>query len=257
MTENGSVTNKVEKGVGEITFMHPRSNSLPGELLRSIAQAVDQMAIDNNVRVVVLRSAGEKAFCAGASFDELLAVQTIEESKHFFSGFAILISAMRRCPKIILTRVQGKAVGGGVGVIAASDYCLASKEASIRLSEFALGFGPFVIGPVVKRKLGAAKFAEAALDADWRDALWAKQNGLYAKVYETVGELDEAVQKFATQLAASNPEACAQFKKIFWEEEDLSSAQSLEALLAQRVTITSTLALTKFVQEKVHAVNTK
>jgi len=250
MTENGTVSQTIHEGIATIIFGHPRSNSLPGALLREIASTIDAAGNDPAVRVVVLKTLGEKVFCGGASFDELLAVKTQQESERFFSGFATVISAMRRCPKFIVTRVQGKVVGGGVGIVAASDYVFAVTGAALRLSEFALGFGPFVIGPAVQRKVGTAAFSQIAVDADWRDATWGHAHGLYAQLFSELSELDSAVTKFATKLSAANPEATAKLKAVLWE-----GTEDWDALLRQRVAITSGLALTDFVQRAVHAVN--
>lgn len=252
MVEDGLVESQIADGIGRVTFSHPRSNSLPGKLLREIAAKIDTFGSDAKVRVIVLQSAGEKAFCAGASFDELAAVKNLDESKHFFSGFAILIAAMRRCPKFVVTRLQGKAVGGGVGVVSASDYAFAHDSASIRLSELALGFGPFIIGPAVQRKVGLSAFTELAVDADWRDAGWAKSHGLYNEVVASHSELDAKVNNFAAKLAAYNPAATSKLKAILWE-----GTEHWEQLLENRVHTTSSLALTDFVQKAIKVAQAK
>lgn len=246
MTETGKAELKVHDGIGTVTFSHPRSNSLPGALLRKIAACVDDLGKNPDCKVVVLQSEGEKVFCGGASFDELLAVGDIEQSKHFFSGFAILILAMRRCPKFVVCRVQGKAVGGGVGLVSAADYALATDAASIRLSELAIGFGPFIIGPAVQRKVGLAAFTELAVDADWRDANWAKTHGLYAEVCPSIAELDTRLGTFTKKLSAFNPEAMAKLKAILWE-----GTEHWDQLVNARVSITAQLALTPFVKNAV------
>lgn len=248
----GTVHTVIADGIGTVTFSHPRGNSLPGQLLRALAGAIDQLAASAAVRVLVLESGGEKTFCAGASFDELLSVKNLEQSRTFFSGFALVILAMRRCPKFIIARVQGKAVGGGVGLIAAADYVLASDAAAVRLSELALGIGPFVIGPAVERKIGAAAFGEMAIDADWRSAEWARARGLFAQTYPSVVALDEAVRQLATRLAAFHPEAMRQLKAVLWE-----GTEQWEQLLAERYQITASLALTEFVQGAIAAANRK
>ena len=250
MVEKGEIISTVASGIATVTFAHPRGNSLPGELLRALAGRIETVSADPDVRVILLQSAGEKAFCAGASFDELLAVRTAEQSEHFFSGFAILISAMRRAPKFIVTRVQGKAVGGGVGIIAASDYVFAAESASLRLSELALGFGPFVIGPAVQRKIGVAAFGGFALDTDWRDAQWALRTGLYNQVLPAVDQLDAAVQAFSARLATYNPAAMQALKRVLWEGTD-----HWDELLRTRVRITGGLAVSEFVQSTVAALN--
>ena len=245
-TELGTVTTSVATGIATITFFHPRSNSLPGALLRKIAAAVDDAGANDDVKVVVLKSEGEKAFCGGASFDELCAVKNLDEAKYFFSGFATLILAMRRCPKFVICRVQGKAAGGGVGVAAAADYTLATTTASARLSELALGIGPFIIGPAVERKIGSAAFGEMAIDADWRDAAWSKAHGLYVEIFDSIAELDTAVDAMATKLAGCHVAAMRRLKTVLWE-----GTESWAELLPARAAITSELALTEFVQKTV------
>jgi methylglutaconyl-CoA hydratase len=220
MPESGSVTVKTNNGIGAISFFHPKKNSLPGDLLQNLATEMNNLARNNSVKVVVLRSEGDGPFCAGASFDELLAVDSFERGREFFMGFARLILAMKNCPKFVITRVQGKTVGGGVGVVAASDYALATENASIKLSELALGIGPFIIGPAVERKVGLGAYAAMSIDSDWRDARWAKQHGLYTDIHATTEELDNAVDTLADKLATFNPEAMAKLKSVFWEGTD-------------------------------------
>ena len=252
MTEAGSVKAEIREGVGEICFSHPKGNSLPGELLREIASQVDAYGEDRDVRVILLKSEGEKAFCGGASFDEFLAISNLQESTHFFSGFATLILSMRRSPKLVIARVQGKAVGGGVGVVAAADYALATEAASIRLSELALGIGPFIIGPAVERKVDRARFAALSIDAEWRDAKWAESAGLYSQVLPSIDELDRATNELSSKLAKSNPEAMAQLKSVLWE-----GTESWEELLRSRVGITAELALSDFAQGVVTRLKSK
>ncbi|RMG45299.1 MAG: enoyl-CoA hydratase/isomerase family protein [Acidobacteria bacterium] len=246
MIEPGRVEVNVEGGVARVTFSHPKGNSLPGATLAELAAAVRRASDDPAARVVLLQSAGERAFCAGASFDELLAVKDEAAATEFFMGFARLILAMRSCPKFVVARVQGKVVGGGVGVVAASDYALATRAASIRLSELALGIGPFVIGPVVERRIGPGPFAAAAADADWRDADWAERHGLYAQVHDSIEELDAAVSALLERLAGFSPEAMAELKRVFWED-----TTGWERLLERRAAISARLVLTDRAQRTI------
>src|SRR5258708_2847928 len=189
MVNEGRVSVAVESGIATITFFHPQSNSLPGVLLRNLASAVEDAGKNSEARVIVLQSEGEKTFCAGASFDELASIKNLEEGKVFFSGFAAVINAMRKVPKFVVARVQGKAVGGGIGLASSADYCLAHESASIKLSELAVGIGPFVVGPAVERKMGKAAFTSLAVNAaEWHSAAWAKESGLYANIFSTVNE---------------------------------------------------------------------
>ena len=166
-----------------IEFFHPQSNSLPGKMLDDLANAILHSGEDKECHVIILRSGGEKSFCAGASFDELSVIKDKEEGLKFFSGFAKVINAMRTCPKFIIGRIQGKCVGGGVGLAASVDYAIATEKAEIKLSELAVGIGPFVVGPAVERKMGLAAFSQLSIDSSsWRSAEWAAVKGLFAEV---------------------------------------------------------------------------
>lgn len=252
MDKNGKVTVSSINGIASICFSHPKSNSLPTRLLKQITEAINKLSVDKNAHVIVLRSEGDKAFCAGASFDELLEIKDLKTGKEFFMGFATLINAMRKCPKFIIARVHGKAVGGGVGISAAADYTMASNEASVRLSELALGIGPFVVGPAVERKIGKTAFITMSIDAEWHDAFWAKQNGLYTKVFATNHDLDEAVSALAKKIASCSPEAISEMKKVFWE-----GTENWDQLLEQRAEISGKLVLSEFTKNYIKAFKNK
>jgi methylglutaconyl-CoA hydratase len=240
------VNSKIEKGIATIEFFHPAHNSLPGDILAKLVEAINEAGSNDEVKVVVLKSGGERSFCAGASFKELVYINDAETGRVFFSGFANVINAMRKCPKFIIGRIQGKTVGGGVGVAAATDYCLASKFASIKLSELNVGIGPFVVGPAVERKLGLTGMSQIAIDANsFYDAEWARQKGLYAQVYDTNELLDEAVQIFAENLCNYNTEAMKEMKKIMW-----SGTEDWDSLLAERAKISGRLVLSDFTKER-------
>jgi methylglutaconyl-CoA hydratase len=238
----GSLFTNIQQKVATIEFGHPASNSFPSELLARLTNELNSLSKNNEVAVIILKSEGEKTFCAGASFDELIAIKNLEEGKQFFSGFANVINAMRICGKILIGRVQGKTVGGGLGLAAACDYVLATEFASIKLSELTIGIGPFVIAPAIERKMGIAALSELTLDAtSWKNAYWAKEKGLYAQVFETIKELDFEVNLLASKLASYNPEALASMKKILWE-----NTQHWDELLTQRAAITGELVLSEF-----------
>jgi methylglutaconyl-CoA hydratase len=247
--QDGSVTLTVNNGIATVTFFHPKRNALPASILRKLAEAIDTAGTHPDARVIILASDGTGAFCAGASFDELRAISTIDEGREFFSGFARVILAMRRCPKIIIGRIQGKAVGGGVGLVAATDYSFALDGASVRLSELAVGLGPFVVGPVIERKIGRAAFAAMAIDADWRDAEWAVQHGLYTRLMDTEPALDAVLPAFANRLVGMNPEALTQIKRVLWE-----GTNHWETLLFERAAISGKLALSEFTKRAVSRV---
>jgi methylglutaconyl-CoA hydratase len=237
-----------DNGIGSIEFGHPLSNSLPGKVLRKLAETITQLGNDDQVKVIVLRSAGEKAFCAGASFDELISIQDLETGELFFSGFAQVINACRKAPKFIIGRVHGKAVGGGVGLASAVDYCVATKFADVKLSELAVGIGPFVVGPAVERKIGLSAMSELAINAtEWRSADWAKRKGLYTDVYDSIEEMDKEMNKLALRLAGANPEAMSMLKTVFWQ-----GTEDWDQLLAERAGMSGKLVLSDFT---VNAIN--
>jgi methylglutaconyl-CoA hydratase len=239
--DGGHVDLAVADGIATVTFGHPKGNSLPGSVLRALAAAVAEAGRRDDARVIVLRSDGSGPFCAGASFDELTAIRTPEQGQEFFSGFARVILAMLRAPQPVVTRVHGKTAGGGVGLVAASDYAIAVDGAACRLSELAVGIGPFVVGPVIERKIGLAAFQAMSIDAEWRDAEWARARGLYARTVPGVAELDEAVDTLARRLAASNPEALAGIKRVCW-----AGTEGWDALLAERAATSGRLVLSEF-----------
>jgi methylglutaconyl-CoA hydratase len=245
-TEAGAVTSAVADGIATITFSHPKSNSLPGRLLAELAAAVREAGDNPDARVILLRSEGDGAFCAGASFAELQAISDAESGKRFFMGFVHLILAMIRAPKFVVTRVHGKAVGGGVGIVSASDYAIASGAASLKLSELAVGLGPFIVGLPIQKKIGMGPFSAMSVDADWRDASWGYTSGLYAELHPDTAALDAAVDRRVRALAASNPEAMAQLKRVFWE-----GTETWETELEARARMSGTLVLSDFTSKVV------
>ena len=241
----GSLFTTIENKIATITFGHPASNSFPRELLDRLTFELNNLSSNPLVSVIVLQSEGSGAFCAGASFDELLAVSNESEGTEFFSGFAHLINAMRSCSKLIIGRIHGKAVGGGVGIASACDYALATKNAAIKLSELAIGIGPFVIEPAVSRKIGKTAMAEMTLAAhEWKSADWAFAKGLYANTFQTIEELDDAIASFSLKLSSYNPEALAEMKKVLWE-----GTKHWEILLLERAAITGRLVLSDFTKK--------
>ena len=249
MEEMGHVESSTNDGIATITFGHPQSNSLPGSLLRLLAKTIKSTSDDANVKVIILQSSGEKTFCAGASFDELVAIEDLETGLQFFSGFAMVINACRTSTKLIIGRIQGKAVGGGVGIASAVDYCFATKYAEVKLSELAVGIGPFVVGPAVQRKIGLSAMSELAINASsWRSAEWAMQKGLYNEIFDNHEKMDEAIQTLAAKLSKSNPAAMLALKKIFWEGTD-----DWDTLLVDRAAISGTLVLSDFTREAIQA----
>ncbi len=243
----GTISTIINNGIAEITFFHPQSNSLPGILLMVLAEAIEKAGNDSAVKVILLQSAGEKAFCAGASFDELVAIQNLEEGTKFFSGFAAVINAIRKAPKFVIARVQGKAVGGGVGIACAADYTFALESASVKLSELAVGIGPFVVGPAVERKIGSSAFASLSINAtEWQSAQWAKEKGMYAEIFESIEAMDVAIQSLLGKLSSSNPEAMQALKKVFW-----TGTENWDSLLLERAKTSGTLVLSDFTKASI------
>ncbi len=242
-----------EKGIATIEFFHPLSNSLPGKVLAKLAYTITEAGANDDVKVIVLKSAGDRAFCAGASFDELISIGDLETGKKFFSGFANVINASRKCPKLIIGRVQGKTVGGGVGLASAVDFCYATKFAAVKLSELAIGIGPFVVGPAVERKVGTSAMSMMAINAtEWYSAEWAQEKGLFAEVFTTTEEMDVAIEALAGKLSQSNPEAMRLLKKVFWE-----GTENWDELLAERAAMSGKLVLSDFTRNAINSFKKK
>lgn len=253
MITTGTITKTINEGVATLTFFHPASNSFPSTLLQQLTSELKLLAQDSSAKVIVLQSEGQGAFCAGASFDELLNIETPEAGDDFFSGFAHVINAMRACPQIIVGRIHGKAVGGGVGLASACDYAMAAQNSSIKLSEIAIGIGPFVIEPAVSRKIGKMAMTEMTLMPEqWKSAAWAQEKGLYAQIFETQEELNEAVMAFAKKLASYNPEALAEMKKVMWE-----GTEDWPTLLFERAKISGKLVLSDFTKNALNQFKNK
>ncbi len=249
----GSVNIKIDNGVAEIEFFHPQSNSMPGALLRRLAATIEGAGNNSEAKVIVIKSSGEKSFCAGASFDELVAINDFETGKKFFSGFAMVINAMRKSPKFVIARVQGKAVGGGVGIACAADYTVAHESSSVKLSELAVGIGPFVVGPAVERKIGSGAFTQLTVNAtEWQSAAWAKEKGMYASIHSSIEELDAEVNNLAQKLSRSNPEAMMMLKKVFWQ-----GAENWDTLLIERAEMSGKLVLSDFTKKAIEKFKAK
>ena len=237
----------IEKGIGSIEFFHPQSNSLPSSILAELADTITMAGGNDAIKVIILKSAGDRAFCAGASFDELAAIDNEASGKQFFSGFANIINAARKCPKFIIGRVQGKAVGGGVGMASATDYCFATKFSSAKLSELSIGIGPFVVGPAVERKIGASAFSSMTINANkWFDASWSREKGLFTEVFNSVDEMNTEVEKLATTLSQSNPQAMKELKKVMWQ-----GTEHWDSLLMERAESSGKLVLSDFTKNAI------
>lgn len=247
------VRTETHNGITTIEFHHPQSNSLPGKTLEQLAYEIHFAGTHAETKVIILKSTGDKTFCAGASFNELVDIKNETDGQKFFSGFAQVINAMRKCPKFIIARIQGKCVGGGVGIAAAADYAIATVAADIKLSELSVGIGPFVVGPAVERKIGPAAFSALAIDAGmWRNSEWAKRKGLFAEVHENIENMDESIDRLANSLSHSNPEAMAEMKKMFWH-----GTEHWDELLKMRAAISGKLVLSAFSKTAIEKFKTK
>jgi methylglutaconyl-CoA hydratase len=240
--KGGYIKSETHNNITTIEFSHPRGNSMPGKLLEELANTIHGAGNEDDTKVIILRSGGDRSFCAGAAFEELVSIKSREEGLEFFSGFAHVINAMRKCPKFIIARIQGKCVGGGVGIVSAADYAIAIDGADVKLSELSIGIGPFVVGPVVERRIGLSAFSHLAIDATmWRSADWAKRKGLFAELHPTVTDMDESISRLSNSLTHSNPEAMAEMKKIFWK-----GSEHWDQLLIERAAISGRLVLSSF-----------
>ena len=235
---NGFVNQELKNNISEITFGHPKSNSLPGEILELLAKTILNEGAKEEVNAILLKSEGERAFCAGASFDELLSIDELENSKKFFGGFAKVLNAMRSCGKLVIVRVQGKTTGGGVGIACAADYCFATKDSALALTELNLGIGPFVIGPYVERKMGKSAYAAMSIDADFRSADWCEKHDVYHSVSENIKMMDEEIDKFLEKLSARSGDALSLIKKVSWE-----GTEHFEQLMPERILMSASLIL--------------
>ena len=243
----GSVTLEIKNYIGTIEFFHPQSNSLPSEILNKLASTISQAGTNDEIKVVIIKSKGDRAFCAGASFDELSSIDNFSDGKKFFMGFANVINACRKCPKLIICRVQGKAVGGGVGMACAGDYCFATKYASVKLSELAVGIGPFVVGPAVEKKSSVSAYSTLSINATtWFTASWAREKGIYSEVYDTNKEMDQEINKLAENLTNSNPEAMKKLKEAIW-----SNTNHWDKLLEKRAEYSGQLVLSDFTKNAI------
>lgn len=251
--EEGYVGTHIRNGVATIEFYHPLSNSLPAKLLSLLEFQILDAGRESSVHCIVIKSAGERAFCGGASFDELMSIDDEEQGKQFFSGFANVINAIRTCGKIVICRIQGKAVGGAVGIAAAADISLATKFSAIRLSELAVGIGPFVIGPAVERKVGTAAFTYLSLTPDeWQSPDWAADKGLFSRVFEDAATMDDYLEELLDKFASYNPEALNKMKTVFWQGTD-----HWNSLLAERAEISGQLVLSEFTRSAIQAFKKK
>lgn len=239
--KGGYVKSEIHKGIATVEFYHPQGNSLPGSLLRELAKEIHSHGLNAEVHVILLKSGGDTVFSSGASFEELENLKTLDEATHFFSGFAELINIMRKVPKFIVGRIHGKCVGGGIGIAAALDYAIAVEGADIRLSELSIGIGPFVVGPVVERKLGLSSFSQLAIDSTmWRNGDWARRKGLYAELHPNVESMDESIHRLTNTLAATSPQAMTELKKSLWKNTD-----HWDHLLVDNAAISGKLILTE------------
>jgi len=244
----GKINISIKNKVVTLSFYHPASNSFPSSLLKELAKTITEIGDYDEAKLIILKSEGNKSFCAGASFNELLAIKNLNQGIEFFSGFANLINAMRKCPKIIISRIQGKAVGGGVGIIAASDYCFATEKADLKLSELSIGIGPFVVAPAIERKIGISALSELSLNAtEWHNAYWSKEKGLFSKVFETNKDMDNEIDLFCNNLTSYNPQALTELKKMLWKNTD-----DWDDLLLERAAISGKLVLSEFTKESLH-----
>ncbi|MDR2228538.1 MAG: enoyl-CoA hydratase/isomerase family protein [Flavobacteriaceae bacterium] len=246
---NEFVISEIKNNIAEITFGTPKSNSLPGAILEKLAQTILEEGVKKEVKAILIKSAGEKAFCAGASFDELLAIDELETSKKFFGGFAKVLNAMRNCGKIVVVRVQGKTTGGGVGIACGADYCFATKDAALALTEINLGIGPFVIGPYVERKIGKSQFSAMAIDAEFRSAEWAEQHNIYHSVSENIAEMDAKLGDFLQKLSTRSDEALALIKKVSWDGTDY-----FNILMPDRIHMSASLILEDSAKKNIEAI---
>lgn len=251
--ENGYVKTETHQSITTIEFWHPKGNSLPSKILEQLASEIHFAGQHAETKVIVLKSSGDGIFCSGASFDELITIKTEAEGLKFFSGYANVINAIRKCPKFVIGRIQGKCVGGGVGIAAAVDYCIATEKCEIKLSELSIGIGPFVVGPVIERRIGTSAYSHLAIDATmWRSSDWAKRKGLFAEVHPTTENMDESIHRLSNNLAHSSADAMREMKKVFWK-----GTENWDELLKDRAAISGRLILSSYSKKALETASQK
>jgi methylglutaconyl-CoA hydratase len=230
---------EIKEHCAVIEFYHPAHNSMSMKLLKSMAELFDDLNDVKDIKCILLTSAGKGSFCAGANFEELKSIKNESEGLHFFSGFGNVINSMRRCTKLVIGRIHGKAVGGGVGLISACDIAFGTVNTSIRLSELAIGIGPFVIAPAVIRKTGIAAFSDLSFNPlEWKSADWAQNHGLFSKVFENTEGLDDHIKSYVDCISSFSIDAIAENKKLLWE-----GTENWHQLLLDRAAISGKLIL--------------
>lgn len=239
------VSYELVDGIAIIEFFHPQHNSLPLHLLQELTNALKKASNSEAAKVVLLKSGGDRTFCAGASLEELISISDESTGKQFFSGFGAVINAIRENHKLVVARIQGKAVGGGVGLIAAADSSFATKTASVRLSELNIGIGPFVIAPAVKRKIGLSAFSRLSLHpTEWMGAEEAAKNGLFTRIFDTAALMDTFLESYLKQLVNYNPEALKNMKNVLWE-----GTEHWPELLDERASMSGKLVLSSHTKQ--------
>ena len=245
------INSSIQNNICYIEFFTPKHNALNSNMLDQLANKIEETP--EHCAVIVLSSGGDRTFCAGASFDELSQIKNQEEATLFFNGFAKVILSIKACPQIVIVSVQGKAVGGGVGIIAAADYAIALENAALKLSELNIGIGPFVIAPAIVKKSGINVLTEMSLNPDnFYSAKWAKQKGLFHKVCENQSDLKITTNNFANKLASFNVNALKAMKHVFWE-----NTEHWPELLEKRAETSGSLVLEKAVQDKIRTILSK
>lgn len=240
-----TVHTQIENSIAKIQFYNPASNACDPSMLAQMVHAFNTLSANSQVKVILLSSKGNKAFCAGASITHLSELKDMKAATDFFSGFGRLILSMKNCNKIIVTSVQGKAVGGGVGIIAASDYVIATENSGLRLSELMIGIGPLVIAPAVIRKVGVAHFSQLSLKpSTWKDAKWGAAHGLFNELVTDGDSLENVTVDYCNSLASYSAQALSALKSVLWQ-----GTEHWEELLYENAAKTATLSLSEDAQE--------
>ena len=210
-------TFKIERdgAVARLILDRPQvKNAFDDVLIREMTDALESIAQDDGVRVVVLTGAGD-VFSAGADLNWMKKVATygFEENVEDALIFARMLEALYRLPKPTIARINGACVGGGVGLVSACDVAVSVPEAKFALREILLGIAPSAISPYVLRKIGETHAHDYFLTGRTFDAVRAREIGLVNEVVER-GLLDAEIDVWVQRFLHAGPQAIAATKKL-------------------------------------------
>jgi methylglutaconyl-CoA hydratase len=228
---------EVSAGDGVVTVTLDRPdvrNALSAGLITELTRCMREIAGREDVRAVILTGEGD-SFCAGADIGYMrqTASFSYEENLEDAGRLAALFESIAECPKPVVARIKGAAIGGGVGLVAAADVSVAEEGTIFAFSEVRLGISPATIAPFVLRKIGHSHARSLFLTGERFGAERAREIGLVHEVAPE-GELDEVVQKKIGQITSGGPESLASTKRLLGELAD-ADPQEVTGITASRI----------------------